>query len=283
MHSLWLHTQHLTISLRSDQLSSNELISGGIDLKELLKSQCKEIQSNSEICILNDADAEGYASFVHKKLYHGILLILGTGIGAGIIKNGAVYFGPDDFICRMGEIGHHLIYNEMAKSYSYYGIETQGVILSHQRHPTLMERLAGPGIAKRFLDSLLNDFNQEIGFICDYLNREETSVFSKTSLSQYYNSSILSLNLEEAILRCITARAQQGDVRCSQFICDVGNEIGFAVGVFLKKFKNEPFISHIKLAGSIGQFFGLNVQNTEKQDLFIEQIKNGILQASKDL
>ena len=95
-----------------EQLNSDEIAFGGIAFQEELKSQLRQHNlDDAEIHILNDADCEGYVSFVRKQIDHGTLLILGTGIGAGIIKNGNVYFGPPHFICRMGKSA--IIYSMM--------------------------------------------------------------------------------------------------------------------------------------------------------------------------
>ena len=147
-----------------------------------------------------------------------------------------------------------------------------------------MERLAGPGIAKRFLNLLLNDFQQEIVLICNYLNGDwKGKAIEEIDLLRYYRDSQLSLGLEEGILQRITIKAQNGDNRCIQFICNSGYEIGSALGVFMKHYQGEHFITHIKLAGSIGQFFGLYVKNNKKEDVFIEHIEKGILQALSSL
>lgn len=260
-----------------NHLSEEEIRAGGIFLQDLLMRQFSEMKKNWKVCILNDSDADGCITFAQEQIDHGMLVILGTGIGAGIILNKKSYFGPSDFFSRMGEIGHHLIYNAHKKNYSYYGLETKGVILSKIDTPTMQDRLAGPAIAKRFLDQLDTDFNDQVELIKDYLNSDlELERVSEQELVNYYKKSNINLNTEEKILKLITAKAVFGDHRSIQFISDIGDEIGRALGVFIFHFKNEPFVKHIRLAGSLGQRFGFNVKDSNGRDLFVSQIKKGI-------
>jgi predicted NBD/HSP70 family sugar kinase len=260
-----------------NHLSQEEVALGGISLQALLMNKFSEMGKNWNVCILNDSDAEGSVTFAHDEVDHGMLVILGTGIGAGIILNKKWHFGPPDFISRMGEIGQHLIYDNSKGLYSYYGVRTKGIVLSEIETPTMQDRLAGPAVAKRFLDQLQKDFNNDITVTESYLNTGvEENLIEEHEIANYYNKLYINLKTEEKILKLITAKALQGDERAIQFIGDIGYEIGSALGVFIFLFKDKPYVKHIKLAGSLGQHFGLKVRDLEGDDLFISQIKKGI-------
>lgn len=264
-------------SFRHSDLSKDEMLVGGIFLQKLLMCRLSEMGKSWNVCILNDADAEGSVSFGHEQINHGMLVILGTGIGAGIILNKKCYFGPPDFISRMGEIGQHLVYDKSKENYSYYGVETKGVVLSETKKPTMQDRLAGPAVAMRFLDQLYTDFHKNVKLIKNYLNFYlEAEHIEEWELIKYYDKAYVNLNTEEKILKLITKKARLGDSRSNQFISNIGYEIGLALGVFISHFKSEPYVKYIKLAGSLGQYFGLDVRNLYGSDLFIDNIQNGI-------
>ena len=256
---------------RFDQLTNEELGSGGVPLEAILKERFQKLGKKWSLTIMNDADAAARVAFSDSKDPSGLLLILGTGVGSGLLVNGACYFGPPDYKARMGEIGHHIVYDEKTGRYSYYGKESKGLILNVRSASTLNKRLSGPALARRFLQQLKENFRGDLPQICNYL-----AAIDQASLLGYYKGAELVLKDEEVILRFITDRAKEGDAHALKFIVAIGLELGQAIGSFFSPFKNEPFTRQIKLAGSVGQFFGLGVQDEKELDLFIEAIKRGL-------
>lgn len=258
---------------RFQELSLEERLNEGVDLAHILREKLMGFGRKWEVSILNDADAAAIVAFRQDgNRPNGMLVIIGTGIGLGIIMNEKSYFGPEDFICRMGEIGHHLLYNPSENRYFYYGCETKGVILEENAPLSLTRRLSGPGVARMFVDRLYVKFHQNLQAIIDYFHHQVQGLDTRI-LTKYFQERVLPLNIEEQFLKCITENARSGDQFCIDLIKDVGDELGRALGVFIAHFKQEPYVNHIKLAGSMGELFALGVHDKNGRDLFLERIK----------
>lgn len=261
--------------------TSAEIERGGIDLTGLLKQTMEDIPALNNVSfeLLNDGDAAAIGYFRHAELKDGILLIIGTGIGSGIIKNGTVLYNAFDHNERLGEIGHHIVFHPEFNRYFYYGKVTKGKIQEQMTPFSLSERLAGPGLVKRYLARLNRDLSHDTEKIHSYLNscsNLEGISFSDFELVVCDLNQDLGPLLETKILSFITLKALQGDKFADSFIRETGFEIGIGIGTFIKEFEHELFINQIVLTGGVGKSFGLGLRTKVEEDVFSAQVLSGI-------
>ncbi len=260
---------------RLEDLSPEELEKGGACLSSALSEY---LPDNYPLTIINDADEEGYANFTSRGIDHGTLLIIGSGIGAGFVQNKKIYFGPDDFQERLGEIGHHLIFDQEANRYKYKGLDTKGKILTTSDENSFTHRLSGKGIARRFLKLLYSEKEKDLQAITAYFPPDEAL---QKMLLDFYLENRWSAQLEVETLLTITQKAYAQDHTALRFLSLTGFEVGNAVGEFLKYHENELFAKNIHITGSVGKNLGKNVLSQEGKDLFLTQIEKGINNARR--
>lgn len=258
-------------------LTNEELRSGGVDLLDIL---AENLPSYISIAILNDADDEALAEFFSKGIRDGTLLIVGTGIGSGLIAEGKVYFGPPSYEGRMGEIGHHIVFDQDTSRYEYYGKESRGKILSGQGEG-VTERLSGPALARRFLHFAFRENYHEMNSLLSYLN-DQAIIFSKEEIELFFREGQCAYSLEERVLMEISEKARRGDMRALRFIRATGFELGAAFAAFATSFPEASFLKRVHLAGSVGCFFGRGGVGKEgEMDPFLEAVKRGFVDGRK--
>jgi predicted NBD/HSP70 family sugar kinase len=262
-------------------LSTEEIEKEGIDLSTLIKDRIAQKfgHNNVNVILLNDGDAAAIGNFKRAKIDNGLLLNVGTGIGSGIVKNGEVLYSLNGFKDRIGEIGHHIVYQPLYNRYFYYGICSRGKIIEQINNFTISERLAGPGLVKKFVARLKREYNDNSTKIHSYLNScrgEDEIVFSEIELASCDENCDLGPLVEKKILRLITCKAIEGDKGTISFISEVGYELGLGIGTFIKEFEREKFVNNIILSGSLGESFGLGLYDALGEDLFLSQLMKGI-------
>ncbi len=262
-------------------LSEDEAASGGIDLAGLVKMQISTLPAlqSASVELLNDGDASAIGYFRTAKVNDGIMLIIGTGIGSGMVKDGKVLFSVNEKFERLGEIGHHILFEPDHNRYFYYGTLTRGKILEQMTPYSISERLAGPGLVRRCLARLKRDMSGDSHKIHAYLNSCDESdgiVFSEFELCACDLNVEAGPLLEKKILSFITVKALNGDKFAWDFVAETGFEIGLGVGTLIKEFEHEPFVRQIVLTGGLGKHFGRGLLNSEGEDLFSSQIMKGI-------
>ena len=260
------------------QLTEEEKALGGIPLAKIINEKIEQRfgQIGWKISILNDGDAAALANFSKRGISDGILLTIGTGIGAGIIIDKAILFDVEGFEGRIGELGHHIYYHPIAKRFFYYGVETKGQILFEMGEHSLAYRLSGPFLAKRFLKKLRNEMGRKL-----YL-KHSTIKFTELELAVCEKGDELDPILEKKVLQLIAIKGNHSDPRALTFIGEIGYELGLALGVFIKEFETEPFSRNIILSGGIGRHFGLGVHDEKGEDLFLKKFKQGIEWSQKN-
>lgn len=207
---------------------------------------------------------------------NAMIVIVGTGIGGGVKKNGSHYYGKNS----IGELGWSLwyekpesiedeeIYYIYAGEHSYSDFIQKMDHLKSLGHIPVEQRLAGPALAKRFVRYTLtetnvaksNDFFQEN--VIDLLRQLEAGDASA----------------EKRVLQKITQGAQKDYYGCYKFIQVVGKELGIALGTYVSSHFEELFVRHIVLVSGVGENFGKGVLNDQGQDLWLESIRQGVLE-----
>ena len=160
----------------------------------------------------NDADACAIAEwkFGNARGYkNAVFLTFGTGMGAGLILNGAPYSGACDMA---GEVGHIRLYDGghvgYGKEGSFEGYCSGGGIAQYGRGSAkeLAERAAkGDADALRLFDKIGEDLGKGIAYIVDILNPEVVvvgSIFTRAeallrpSMERALRKEALSLSLD---------------------------------------------------------------------------------------
>jgi len=259
------------IGFSFSDLSPEEQNAGGVDLISLLKPSLPE---KWKIQILNDADEEAVSEFSSKGETAGTLLILGTGIGAGFYDQGTVYYGPENYIGRMGEIGHHILFNDKTNQYEYYALTSKGAILPGKSN-RFTDRLSAPAISQRFLKFAFRELDLDVKKVFTYLNSQE-QLFSLIEITSFFQNGEFPFSLEERVLISITKKAKKGDERAIRFIHAMGVEIGSAFQACTKHFPEKTFLNQIYLAGSLGRLFGKDVYDIQGNEIFLNGIKDGL-------
>jgi SAM-dependent methyltransferase len=262
-------------------LNDQERASGGIKLADLIRSRLEDTLKASEIDIqlFNDGDAAALACFKAAKLSDGLLLTIGTGIGSGIVSKDKVFYSANGFQDRIGEIGHHILYHQVHHRYFYYGMLTKGRIAEELTPYSFSQRLAGPGLAKKFITRLQRELGYNPETVHVFLNSTEQSTgirFSEIELEACDQNSDIGPSIEKKLIRLISYKALKGDKSAISFIKEVGYEVGLGIGVFIKEFENENFVRNLIISGSIGKHFGKGLVDENGKDLFLSQILKGI-------
>ncbi len=262
-------------------LTEDERKNGGIDLSREIQSKLRENYQINDwtIQFLNDGDAAAIANFKRAKLNDGLLLTIGTGIGSGIVSNGEVLYSVGGFKDRIGEIGHHILYHPEHHRYFYYGVLTRGKIVEEMTSHSISQRLAGPGLAKKFVVRLNREMGYNSSLVNNYLNssRKLTGIhFSEIELAACEENVDLGPIIEKKIIKLITHKANAGNKSAISFIKEVGYELGLGIGVFIKEFEKESYVQNIIVAGSVGKSFGRGLVDESGKDLFLSQILKGI-------
>lgn len=262
-------------------LTSAEREAGGVPLAQLIGSKLGSSLNPGGIDIqfLNDGDAAAIANFQQAKLDNGLLLTIGTGIGSGIVSNGKVLYSVNGFKDRIGEIGHHILYHPTHHRYFYYGVLTRGRIVEEMTPHSISQRLAGPGLAKKFVTRMQRELGYDTDALHHFLNssQDHTAIrFSEIELAACEANEDLGPIIEKKILKLVTYKANQGNKSAISFIKEVGYEIGLGIGVFIKEFEKEGYVRHLIVSGSVGKSFGKGLADEHGNDLFLSQISKGI-------
>lgn len=262
-------------------LTSEERKAGGIPLADIIRNKVSQRlpKDSLDIYFLNDGDAAAIANFHNEHLNNGMLLTIGTGIGSGLVSNGEVLYSVNGFQDRIGEIGHHILYHPVHHRYFYYGVLTRGRIVEEMTPHSLSERLAGPGLAMKFVTRLQREMGYDTNAINGYLNscQESSDIcFSEIELAACNDNKDLGPIIEKKILKLATQKAKSGNKSAISFIQEVGYELGLGIGVFIKEFEKEEYVRHLIVSGSVGKSFGEGILNENGEDLFLSQILKGI-------
>ena len=264
-----------------NDLTPDERNAGGVPLADLIIQKVKSniLSKNIEIQFLNDGDAAAIANFQEAKLDNGLLLTIGTGIGSGIVSEGKVLNSVNGFKDRIGEIGHHILYHPNHHRYFYYGVLTRGRIKEELTPHSISQRLAGPGLARKFVTRLKRELAYDTDAINAFLNscQNYCSIrFSEIELAACEVNLDLGPIIEKKILKLVTHKANNGNKSAISFIKEVGYEIGLGLGVFIKEFEKEDYVSNLIVSGSVGKSFGCGLVDENGNDLFLSQISKGI-------
>lgn len=262
-------------------LTEQELNAGGIPLADLIREKVGDSLTNGSVDIqfLNDGDAAAIANFQKAKLDNGLLLTIGTGIGSGIVSEGKVLYSVNGFKDRIGEIGHHILYHPTHHRYFYYGVLTRGRIVDEMTPHSISQRLAGPGLAKKFVTRMQRELGYDTDAMNSFLNscQNHTSIrFSEIELAACEENVDLGPIIEKKILKLVTHKANNGNKSAISFIKEVGYEIGLGIGVFIKEFEKEGYVRNLIVSGSVGKTFGKGLIDENGNDLFLSQISKGI-------
>lgn len=262
-------------------LTKQELDTGGIPLADMIREEVDGFFTTGDVNIqlLNDGDAAAIASFQEAKLDNGLLLTIGTGIGSGIVADGKVLYSVNGFKDRIGEIGHHILYHPTHHRYFYYGVLTRGRIVDQMTPYSISQRLAGPGLAKKFVTRMQRELGYDTDVFNDFLNscQDHTMIkFSEIEFAACEENIDLGPSLEKKLLSLVIHKAKNGNKSAISFIKEVGYEIGLGIGVFIKEFEKERYVRNIIVSGSVGKTFGKGLKDENGNDLFLSQISKGI-------
>lgn len=263
---------------RFQDLTLKERKEGGIDLVFLLQKKLHRpfLGGEYSIILLNDGDAAAIANFKRIGKKDGFLLTVGAGIGSGVVSQGEVLHSIEDFEDRIGEIGHHIVYHPERARYFYYGVLSRGKIWERMTPYSLSERLAGPGLARRFLAILKSEYRNRPGGVGGYLNSLSRIQFSRMELAACEENRDLGPIIEKKLIKFINVKGKEGDPCALSYIEEAGFELGLGLGVFIKQFQEQPYVKHLILSGTIGRVFGKKVFNKYGEDIFLSHVLKGI-------
>jgi hypothetical protein len=288
---------YVAVSWPGDVLEGNIVSFGGVPgfnegaearntpstkLLEIIKELFLDIDI-SNIMIINDGYAAALGELQVRKKKDGIVIILGSGLGGGIVKGSKPFEG--------GISGKESI-NFAQKVYRAYATDilvySGGQDFDNLRVTGSHETLSGEALTRIFLQKLLfNDidnvrrdslvFDDVINEVYYYFN----SKISRNVLKDFYFGVdyFSQKKYEQTILETITAKAVRGDFRAIDFIINTGKKVGQVIGGVKLHYINELFVSDFILVGGNGQNFGKGVFDKNGDDLFLQAIQEGIKQA----
>lgn len=214
-----------------------------------------------------------------------MIVILGTGVGGGIKRNGKHDYGKNS----LGELGWSLWYEleeeeeekeiEPKEGYPFYihiGEHSyQDFMLkieelkSKEGVLSIEQRLSGPNLAKRFIEKTI--LGGGVPSSSEYLGENVLELLKALNKGD--------AKVEKHVLQLITQKAQEPDDYVSlQFIKDSGFELGIALGNFFLAYIEEAFIQHVVLVSGVGENFGKGVVTEEGEDLWLEYIRKGVIE-----
>lgn len=258
--------------------------------------------------LINDCQAALRGELSKKGKLHkygfGAVMIVGGGINIATAKNGKIYFGRYNEIREVGHIVSKELFEEAIISqleahpgkYVYTGLWTRGDLprdlQGEDIKGDLVDGCSGPGLAKRFAETLLKDKSLgahqikdkiELHLIEDkelLLDFPEVSIkkalgvlMKKGELTEVEEK--LKLKIIDIILRSVTEAALDGDGLAKEWIKQAGTEIGQALAAFIAAYKDEDFVKHIILASEFNKRFGRGVIE-DGQDLYLKTIRDAV-------
>lgn len=242
---------------------------------------------------------------------NGMAVIIGTGVGAGILKDGDISHE------YLGSIGRFLVYvapfSNIDWEYRFVAkptnskepIRDEKVLQNHVlglvdeankfdendqdkfkkgiKH--LSERIAGSWLAERLADKCKSNKSLMDALVALIEARGGEPKEEAERAVRDFNSHDLDKEVEKQLLVSLTEAAKAGNDKAKEFIKSVAEEIGRALGTFILEFKDEPFVNNIVLVSSIAENLGKDVkENPKGEDIFMDTIRaeaKNILEANE--
>ncbi len=211
-------------------------------------------------------------------LNDAMIVIIGTGIGGGIKRNGKHDYGNNS----LGELGYSLWYERpepgtedeetfylYTGDLSYKDFMKKIKQMTKAEHKPVEKRLAGPALAKRFIRYMLTETN--MATTNQFLGKPVTELLTKLEKEDAPS--------EKLVLQKITEGAKQNFYGCYKFIEIVGTEFGIALASYIGSHINEAFVQNIVLVSGVGENFGKGIKNDQGEDLWLTSIRQGLVQS----
>jgi hypothetical protein len=196
-------------------------------------------------------------------------LILGTGMGVGVLRNGATWSGngsPESNV--IGSFGRHAVCcREPAGGirYAWRGFpegSTRAVLKADERYGS--DRLSGPALAELLAAEAAADpeWLRAMGFagavregidrLAHRVRRDEMK------------------DLEGRLLAGLTTAAREGHETSRRKLAAIGAELGWALLAYARAFPGEAFARRVVLVSTVAERLGVGVPGETTDDLLLE-------------
>jgi len=205
----------------------------------------------------------------------GCAVIIGTGFGVGILRNGVIAFE------EYGSLGRFLVYVPIRRNaYRYEFIEktagepyrdVEELRLEKPNAVHCSERLAGPWLARRIADRFFSRGKVNKKFADELKSVSDSAIsLGDEVLTAYLEGSAQTqaekMQVERNLLITLTEAARSGVREARSFLAAVAEELGRALAPFIYRFSDEAFAERIVLVSSVAENIGKGVKRLGGRD-----------------
>ena len=219
------------------------------------------------VFVLHDAATSALGETVARGTLPGekdlMMLLSGTGVGAGFLKNGKPFYGHG-INGLLGEIGYFLVRDE--SRYHFIGYDIKGdlhIPMGYRKNKVFRHRFSTPDILTRF---------------AKFLIKRKGNGWELTVAKQYLAITNKDTGANKKVSQLLAKMIKNDDNDAVRFLQIIGSELALALATFMAhpQHRREKFINHIVFGGSLSSLSTIYSNELQKivRDSLCVNLKN---------